>query len=181
MSSLSVSWQRSYNSISVTKSSIHTLSLDRMTCNSTSASTELLCAVVFPFSCLNSDPIQSQRQSYFTTGSILPISSSWRQATWDPRPVILFFNWTLAVSPYVTFSLTRGRVCRLQLLLSSPAQSYSGPSPAGLMTTFYRLRFETPPTWRTRSLYLYPPGTGWPGYTRRHWVTNWYHLQAVVS
>jgi hypothetical protein len=29
---------------------------------------------------------------------------------------------------------------------------------------FYCLRFET------RSLYLYPPGTGWPGYTPRHWV-----------
>jgi hypothetical protein len=25
------------------------------------------------------------------------------------------------------------------------------------------------PNWRTRSLYLYPPGTGWPGYTPRHW------------
>jgi hypothetical protein len=49
-------------------------------------------------------------------------------------------------------------------------QSFSGPSPAGLMTTFYCLRFETPPTWRTRSLYLYPPGIGWPGYTPRHWV-----------
>jgi hypothetical protein len=24
------------------------------------------------------------------------------------------------------------------------------------------LRFETPPTWRARSPYLYPPGTGWP-------------------
>jgi hypothetical protein len=29
---------------------------------------------------------------------------------------------------------------------------------------FYCLRFET------RSLYLYPPGTGWPGYNPRHWV-----------
>jgi hypothetical protein len=27
-----------------------------------------------------------------------------------------------------------------------------------------------PPTWRTRSLYLYPPGTGWPSYTTRHRV-----------
>jgi hypothetical protein len=26
---------------------------------------------------------------------------------------------------------------------------------------FYSLRFETPPTWKARSLYLYPPGTGW--------------------
>jgi hypothetical protein len=78
----------------------------------------------------------------------------------------------LRVCGYEAPSLTRGRVCRLQLLLSLPAQSFSGSSPAGLMTTFYCLRFETPPTWRTRSLYLYPPGTGWPGYTPRHWVTH---------
>jgi hypothetical protein len=38
------------------------------------------------------------------------------------------------------------------------------------MTTFYCLRFETPPTLRAMSPYLYPPGTGWPGYTPRHWV-----------
>jgi hypothetical protein len=42
---------------------------------------------------------------------------------------------------------------------SSTAQSFSGPSPAGLMTTFYCFRFETPPTWRARSPYLHPPGT----------------------
>jgi hypothetical protein len=54
---------------------------------------------------------------------------------------------------------------------SSPAQSSSGPSPAGLMTTFYCLRFETPPTWRARPPYLCPLGTGLPGYTPRHWVS----------
>jgi hypothetical protein len=27
-----------------------------------------------------------------------------------------------------------------------------------------------PPTWRTRSLYLCPPETGWPSYTPRPWV-----------
>jgi hypothetical protein len=27
-----------------------------------------------------------------------------------------------------------------------------------------------PQTWRSRSPYLYPPGTGWPGFTPRHWV-----------
>jgi hypothetical protein len=53
---------------------------------------------------------------------------------------------------------------------ASPAQSFSGPSPRGLVTIFYCLRFETPPTWRARSPYLYPPGTGWPSYTPRHWV-----------
>jgi hypothetical protein len=50
------------------------------------------------------------------------------------------------------------------------AQSFLGPSPAGLVTIFYSLRFKTPPTWRGRSPYLYSPGTGWPSYTPRHWV-----------
>jgi hypothetical protein len=50
------------------------------------------------------------------------------------------------------------------------------------MAIFYSLRFETSPTLRVRSPYLYPPGTGWPpylyppgtglpSYTPRHWVT----------
>jgi hypothetical protein len=45
---------------------------------------------------------------------------------------------------------------------SSPAQSFSGPSPVGFMTIFHCLRFVTPPVWRARSPYLYPPGTGCP-------------------
>jgi hypothetical protein len=53
---------------------------------------------------------------------------------------------------------------------SSPAQSFSGTSPAEFMTIFNYLRFETPPTWTARSPYLYPPGTGWPSYTLSHWV-----------
>jgi hypothetical protein len=40
-------------------------------------------------------------------------------------------------------SQTRGPVCRLQLLLSSPDQSFSGPSPMGLVSILYCLRFET--------------------------------------
>jgi hypothetical protein len=32
------------------------------------------------------------------------------------------------------------------------------------------LSHQTPPTWRTRFPYLYPPGTEWPSYTPRHWV-----------
>jgi hypothetical protein len=61
-------------------------------------------------------------------------------------------------------SLMRGRVCHLQLLLTLPAQSVSGPSSMGLMTIFYSLRFETPRTWRAGSPYLYSPGTVWPSY-----------------
>jgi hypothetical protein len=34
---------------------------------------------------------------------------------------------------------------------------------------FTGVRLDTPPTWRARSLYLYPPETGWPSYTTRNW------------
>jgi hypothetical protein len=44
------------------------------------------------------------------------------------------------------------------------------PSPVGLMTKFYTLSFETPPTWRARSPYLYPPGTVRPNCAPRHGV-----------
>jgi hypothetical protein len=60
--------------------------------------------------------------------------------------------------------------CQRESCCASPAQSFSGPSTSGLITIFCCLRFETPLTWRARSPYLYPPGTGWPGYTPRHWV-----------
>jgi hypothetical protein len=114
--------------------------------------------------------IWTELNCYITTDGQSP-SLSWYQAPfWGLWPD--FFNTVryLRVCWYGAPSLTRGLVCLLQLLLSSPAQSFTGPSPAGFMTTFYCLRFETPPTWRIRSLYLYPPGTGWPGYAPRHWV-----------
>jgi hypothetical protein len=59
---------------------------------------------------------ESISQSYFTTRGFPPISSSWRQAPWDSRPDFFHLN-TCGHTPYVTSSLTRGWVCRLQLLL----------------------------------------------------------------
>jgi hypothetical protein len=63
----------------------------------------------------------------------------------------------------------------VQNCLSASAQLnwivVSSQPPAGLVTTFYCLKFETSPTWRARPLYLYPqeqrgpvipPGTGFP-------------------
>jgi hypothetical protein len=47
-----------------------------------------------------------------------PVSSSWRQAPWDSRPAFFFQLNTCFHSPYVTSSLARGWVCRLQLLLA---------------------------------------------------------------
>jgi hypothetical protein len=53
----------------------------------------------------------------------------------------------------------------------SLAQLFSSTSPAGLMAIFYWVRFETIPTCRARTPYLYPPGTGCR-YTPRHWVPS---------
>jgi hypothetical protein len=63
-------------------------------------------------------PPQSQSQSYSTTGGLPPISSSWRT-----NPLTLttnnFFRLNVCGhSSYVRTSLTRGWVCRLQLLLT---------------------------------------------------------------
>jgi hypothetical protein len=59
-----------------------------------------------------------QSQSYFTTGGLSPISSSWRQTPRDSRHSNFIFQQNICgYSPYVRSSLTRGWVCRLQLLL----------------------------------------------------------------
>jgi hypothetical protein len=50
----------------------------------------------------------------------------------------------------------------------SPTQSFSGKESCEAHGHILRLRFNTPPTWRARSLYLYPPWTEWPRYTPRH-------------
>jgi hypothetical protein len=52
----------------------------------------------------------------------------------------------------------------------SPAQLFSGPSPAWLVTKYYFLRIETPSTSRARSPYLLTPRTGWSSYSPRPWV-----------
>jgi hypothetical protein len=101
----------------------------------------------------------SQSHSYFTTGD-KPL---------ETHDQYFFQLNTWGHNPYVIYTLTKGWLCRLQFLLASPAQSFSGQS-RGTHDHVYCLRLETPPTWRDRSPYLYPPARGWPSYTPRHWV-----------
>jgi hypothetical protein len=77
----------------------------------------------------------------------------------------------LQVCYFIAPSLTRRRVCNLlyNCFWALPEQSLLGRSPAEL-TAIFTVSFETPPTWRTRFPYLYPPGTGWPSYTSGHRV-----------
>jgi hypothetical protein len=88
-------------------------------------------------------------------------------------PAVLFFNRMLLSATFQHAVLSSGP-SEATFTTDGPrtaAVRFTGQSPEGLMTTFYPLRFETSLTWRTRSPHLYPPVTGWPGYTPRDWLS----------
>jgi hypothetical protein len=113
---------------------------------------------------------KSQSQSYVTTGSqsvslsVLVSSTHLRLTT----RFLLLWDSCRSVDMGHSLWLENGSAI-YNCCWSSPAQSFSTQSPGGLVT-YFTVRFETPPTWMARSPYLYPPGTGWPSYTPRHWV-----------
>jgi hypothetical protein len=75
--------------------------------------------------------LKVKSQSYVTTYG-QSASLTWCPAPiWGPKPDICYCQ-------RVTGLLTRGRVCCLQF---SPPQLFWSPSPAGLMTIFYCLKF----------------------------------------
>jgi hypothetical protein len=105
------------------------------------------------FSNVNSLLQSSQSQSYITTDG-QSVSLSWCQAPiWGLRPDFYYCQTVAGLLMWDALSDERTGLL-LQLLLVSPAQSFLGPSPAGLVIIFYCVRFETPPTWRARSPYL---------------------------
>jgi hypothetical protein len=114
---------------------------------------------------------RSKSQSYFTTGGLPPISLFWRQDPWDSGPVF-FFNWMALCShsPYATSSLTRGWICSLQLLLAFSSAVILRSDSRGTRYHILLCQIRYSPTWRARSPYFYPPGTGWHSYTPRHWI-----------
>jgi hypothetical protein len=70
-------------------------------------------------------------------------------------------------------SLTRGRVSRLQLILTSPAKLLLNSNPAGLMTIRYCLKMRDSPTGRARFPYLYPAGPVTPPASGFLFVTSY--------
>jgi hypothetical protein len=64
----------------------------------------------------------------------------------------------------------RGWVSRLQLLLVLVSAVILRSESLGTHGHILRSQIQTPPTWRTTSPYVYPPGTGWLSYTPQHWV-----------
>jgi hypothetical protein len=92
--------------------------------------------------CLLNSRIQSQSQSHIATGGQW-VSKLWYWAPSGAHDEIFISVWQLRSCFRGAPSLTRGRVCLLYVPLPLPAQPSSGPSPLGLATVFYCLRFET--------------------------------------
>jgi hypothetical protein len=84
---------------------------------------------------------------------------SWHQVPWNRRPVFFFQRHTYGYtsSRYVTSSLTRGRVCRLQLLLVLANAVNLGSESHRNHGHMLLSQFRDSPNLECQVPYLYPP------------------------
>jgi hypothetical protein len=116
---------------------------------------------------------------YTLWGSESELLYDWRfttnQFVLSPSPLRLtariFFQLnTCGHSPYVTSSLTRGWVSRLQLLLTFASAFILRSESRRTHDHIVLSQIRDSPNLEARSPHLYPPGTGWPSYTPRNLV-----------
>jgi hypothetical protein len=134
----------------VTKSSNRTLRLHRLTSNSSSATA--FRGYLLPttdYSELVSELLYDWR---FTANQFVLTWSPLRVTT--SNTIVQLKTWIF--SPYVPFSLTRGWVCRLQLLLVFASVVILMYEPHGSHDHILLSQILGSPTWRTRSPYWYP-------------------------
>jgi hypothetical protein len=111
----------------------------------------------------------SQSQSYVTTDG-QSASLSWCQASiWGVRPD---FYYCQTISGLLTWGALSDERTGLPFTIAADPRkrSHSSVWVPRDSWPYFTLIFETPPTRSARCPYLYPPGTGWPSYTPKHWV-----------
>jgi hypothetical protein len=131
------------------------------------------------------------RQSYFTTDGLPPISSSWWQPL-ETHDQQLFLLNTSGNSPYITSPLTRGWVCRLQLMLVLASAvilrsesrgthnhillSHMRDSPNleaqihVIISPTHRVPFSSPPTTPRATVEVFDSASTQAQLSPRHWV-----------
>jgi hypothetical protein len=77
---------------------------------------------------------------------------------------------TCGYSPYVTSSLTRGWVCRLQLLLALASAIILKSESRGTRDYILLSQIRESPILEGQVPVFISLRTGWPSYTHRHWV-----------
>jgi hypothetical protein len=114
---------------------------------------------------LNSQLHCSQSHSHFTANQFILMPSPLR-----PTTRILFFDWTLAVSLYVTAFLMRWWVCHLQLLLALASAVILASESRRTHDHILLSQIQDSPNLEGQVPIYMSPGTGWPTYTRRQCV-----------
>jgi hypothetical protein len=114
---------------------------------------------------LNLGQSQSQSQSYFTTGGLSPISSSWQQPL-ETHGQQLF----LQLNTCVTLSLTRGWVCRLQLLLVLASAVILKSESRRTHNHILLSQLRDTSNLEVQVPVFISPGPWWPSYIPKHWV-----------
>jgi hypothetical protein len=77
---------------------------------------------------------------------------------------------TCCFNPYVTTSLTRGWICRLQLLMALASAFIRESESQGAHDHIFLYHTRDSPNLEGQFPVFISPGTGWPGYSPRHWV-----------
>jgi hypothetical protein len=77
---------------------------------------------------------------------------------------------TCGYSPYVTSSLTRGWICRLQVLLVLASAVIIRSESRGTHNYILKSQIQDSPNMEGQAPDLSHPETGWTGYTPRQWV-----------
>jgi hypothetical protein len=112
---------------------------------------------------------RNQDQSYFTTGSLPPISSSWRQVPRDPRQAIIFT--TEPLRSYSLCNILPDEKMRPSFTTATDPRQRShslNRVPRNSWTYFTVSDSRLPQTWGSRPRIYIPPGAGWPSYTPRN-------------
>jgi hypothetical protein len=104
--------------------------------------------------------------SLFTANQFVLATSPLRVTTSS----FFFAPETCGYSPYGTSSLTRGCVCRLQLLLAFASTVILRSESRGFHYLILLSQIRDPLTWMAGSPYLYSPGTGWSSFNPGHLV-----------
>jgi hypothetical protein len=90
---------------------------------------------------------------------------------WDSRPVIFFPTGHCGHSSYVTSTLTRGCVCRFQLLLVLASAVILSSGSRGTHAHILLSQIWDSPNLEGQVPLFISPRTGWYSYTPRHWVS----------
>jgi hypothetical protein len=117
--------------------------------------------------------LKSQNQTYITTdGQSVLVSGTYLGTATKFSPLSLIIFRQLRICWCGASSLTRTLVCSCQFLLGIASAAFLRSESHGTYKHILLPLFSDSPNWRTRYLYSFLPGTGYPSYNPGNWVSS---------